>query len=69
MPLAPTTFTPRLPACSARLPRRPPARSLLLVRLCLLVAYAFLLAAGSLGLPLWPALSNPGYISLDLICW
>lgn len=42
---------------------------LLIIRVCLLVAYVFLLTAAATGYPNWGSLDNPGYISLDGIVW
>ena len=43
--------------------------SLLLIRLCLTMAYIWLMTAASVGYPDWPKVSNPGFYSLDGIIW
>ena len=57
-------------ACAA-----PPARrSLLLIRLCLIMAYVWLMTAACNGYPSWPNITDgpagqPGFISVDGIVW
>lgn len=42
---------------------------LLLIRLCLLLAYCWLLVAAATGFPTWPHALNAGWIGLDGIIW
>lgn len=42
---------------------------LLVLRGCLLLAYAFLLINGIAGLPAWPWAAAPGRMSVDMIIW
>lgn len=42
---------------------------LLLIRLCLVGAYVWLLIAAAVGYPIWPDTLNAGWISLDGIVW
>lgn len=42
---------------------------LLLIRICLVFAYLFLLLNGLLGSPLWGSLYSPNQISLDTVLW
>ena len=79
----PLTRCIRRPTCAAthRCLRRacacaaPPARrSLLLIRLCLIMAYVWLMTAACNGYPSWPNITDgpagqPGFISVDGIVW
>ena len=42
---------------------------LLVVRLCLVSAYLFLLINGLLGSPLWPHLYRPHHLTVDMLIW
>lgn len=67
----------RRTACSTHLVHaRPHARacphtrcSLLVIRICLFSAYVWLLINACTGIPLWPSVDSPGYLSLDMLIW
>ncbi|PSC72441.1 Transcriptional Crp Fnr family [Micractinium conductrix] len=42
---------------------------LLLIRLSLVMAYLWMLTAAATGYPIWPNVSNPGFIGVDGITW
>lgn len=75
---AATVHAPLQP-CRAR-PASPPARcngcsshvlprSLLIIRICLFMAYVWLLINAVTGLPAWPDVDNPGYLAVDSLVW
>lgn len=60
---------PTCPPARPALPSTSGPCSLLLIRLCLTMAYIWLMTAASVGYPAWPGVSNPGFYSLDGIIW
>ncbi|GAB4819341.1 hypothetical protein N2152v2_006387 [Parachlorella kessleri] len=42
---------------------------LLVIRVCLLLAYVWMLTAAATGYPIWPGIANPGVIGVDGIVW
>lgn len=46
-----------------------PACSLLVIRICLFMAYVWILVNAVTGLPAWPSVDNPGYLAVDALVW
>lgn len=67
-----SSHTPGPPPAAASAPNRRPAthaHSVLLIRLFLCCAYAFLLTAAACGYPAWPGVERSGYVSADGMAW